>query len=86
MRKFVQAASDAGWGTPAEPTYAPGSVISVTRGADTIEVEIGSGGIPRRVRRINPVIGRDEVIGQNYIRMDQLFKWLEEEEPREQDD
>lgn len=82
MREFVKAASENGWTTPDHPEYTPGSVISMSRGAALIEIEIGPGGIPRRVRRFNPITGKDESIGQNYIRLDQVMGWLKEDEPR----
>ena len=83
MREFVKVASDNGWTTPDHPEYTPGSVIVMSRGAELIEVEIGSGGIPRRVRRFNPITGRDESLRQNYINMKQLLGWLKADEPSE---
>lgn len=83
MHEFVKVASEHGWTTPNSPEYTPGSVISMSRGAALIEIEIGSGGIPRKVRRFNPLTGKDEVISQNYIRLAEVMKWLQEEEPGE---
>lgn len=79
MRKFVAAASEHGWTTPDAPEYTPGSVISMSRGAELIEIEIGSGGIPRKVRRFNPITGRDESLSQNYINLTEVMSWLKAE-------
>lgn len=67
---FLEAARNAGWEVVAE-----NGADLIERGAEVIEIEYGSGGIPRTIRRTDPA-GKRHVIGQNYIRMAEVLGWL----------
>lgn len=67
---LLELARKSNWEVVAEK----GSVV-IERGPEIIEIEIGSGGIPRTVRRTHPD-GSREVIRQNYIRMIDVLDWI----------
>ncbi len=67
---IARVARTAGWEVLAEN----GSLV-IERDGQTIEIEYGSGGIPRTVRRTTPD-GSRQVISQNYIKMSDVLGWI----------
>lgn len=70
---LVRLANKAGWEVVAQN----GSII-IERGPERIEVEWGTAGIPRKIKRTKPD-GSTEVVSQSYIRMVDLFDWVNQE-------
>lgn len=76
---FIKAAKDAGW-----EVQATGDSTIIERDGQTVEIEYGSGGLPRKVKRIRD--GKSEILSFNYIRMIEVFGWVNEKRDNERTD
>lgn len=70
---ILRLANQSGWDVVAQN----GSII-IERGPERLEIEWGSAGIPRTIRRTKPD-GSTEVISQSYWRMTDLLGWIKAE-------
>lgn len=61
------------------------NIATMTRGPEIIEIEYGSGGIPRSIHYTN-VDGEKIVIPQGFIRMVDVLDWLNTPQKERKDD
>jgi hypothetical protein len=71
---FLRSAASHGWDVLAQQ----GNII-IARGDEQVEIEIGSAGIPRRIKRTSPD-GTVSTTSQSYIRMTDVLRWLPKNE------
>jgi hypothetical protein len=69
--RWLNLAKQEGW-----EIQATGAATLMERDGQTIEIEYGSAGIPRRIRRVRD--GKTQILTQNYIRMAEVLGWITE--------